>query len=183
MLKMCPMKSTRIQTSRGFTLIELVVVLVILGVLSAVAVPKFINLASDARIAALNGLLGSIKTTMETVKVTAALRGSATSANPQLNFLDMQGSTIRLWNGYPDRWWDGIGMTLQGAPAIAGGGYLSTAPIGFNRFTFYGYSNGTIPNGDAGWVLADAPTPANCSLAYNYNGSGQPQLILRTTGC
>lgn len=171
------------RASRGFTLIELVMVVVILGVLAAFALPQFVNLGSDARVAALNGLLGSVRTTMETVKVTTALRGSATSANPQLNFLNMQGSTIRLWNGYPDRWWDGIGMTLEGAPAIAGGGYLSTTPIVFNRFTFYGYSNSTLPGGDAGWVLADAPTPANCSLAYNYGGTGEPQLILRTTGC
>ena len=120
---------------------------------------------------------------METVKVTAALRGSAISGNPALNFLDMQGSTIRLWNGYPDRWWDGLGMTLQGAPAISGGGYLSSAPIEFNKFTFYGYGNGTIPSGDAGWVLADAPTPTNCSLAYRYNGSAEPTLIARTSGC
>lgn len=169
--------------SRGFTLIDLVIVIVILGVVAAVAVPKFVNLASDARVATMNSLQGSIKTSMELVKVTAALRGSATSPNPELNFLDMQGSTIRLWNGYPDRWWDGIGMTLQGAPAIPGGGYLSTAPIVFDKFTFYGYSNGTIPNGDAGWVLTAAPTPATCSLAYNYNGTGEPVLILRTSGC
>lgn len=169
--------------SRGFTLIELVTVVVLLGVIAAIAIPKFVNLGSDARIASMNALHGSIKTSMELVKVVVALRGSASSANPELNFLDMQGSTIRLWNGYPDRWWDGIGMTLQGAPAIAGGGYLSTAPIVFNQYTFYGYSNSTIPNGDAGWVLTSAPTPATCSLAYNYGGTGEPQLILRTAGC
>lgn len=169
--------------SRGFTLIELVMVIVILGVVGAIALPKFVNMGSDARIASLNTLQGSVRTAMELVKVTVALRGSASSPNPQLNFLDMQGSTIRLWNGYPDRWWDGIGTTLQGAPAVAGGGYLSTAPIVFNQFTFYGYSNGSIPNGDAGWVLSAAPTPATCSLAYNYGGTGEPQLILRTTGC
>ncbi len=48
------------QAQRGFTLIELVMVIVILGVLAAVAVPKFVNLKSDAQAAALNGVTGGI---------------------------------------------------------------------------------------------------------------------------
>lgn len=48
------------QAQRGFTLIELVMVIVILGVLAAVAVPKFVNLKSDAQAAALAGVTGGI---------------------------------------------------------------------------------------------------------------------------
>ena len=48
------------QAQRGFTLIELVMVIVILGVLAAVAVPKFVNLKSDAQTAALSGVTGGI---------------------------------------------------------------------------------------------------------------------------
>ena len=46
---------------RGFTLIELVVVIIILGILAVVAALKFINLKSDALIASLKGLQGGIK--------------------------------------------------------------------------------------------------------------------------
>ncbi len=53
---------------RGFTLIELVVVIVILGVLAAVAAPKFINLSTDAKNAALKGLEGSVKSAMQISK-------------------------------------------------------------------------------------------------------------------
>jgi prepilin-type N-terminal cleavage/methylation domain-containing protein len=48
------------QAQRGFTLIELVMVIVILGVLAAVALPKFVDLKGDAQTAAVQGVAGGI---------------------------------------------------------------------------------------------------------------------------
>ena len=56
------MKKTinRLRTKKGFTLIELTMVIVILGILAAVALPKFINLSAEARVARAKSLAGAI---------------------------------------------------------------------------------------------------------------------------
>lgn len=90
----------------GFTLIELVVVIVILGILAVTAAPKFMNLQGDARHAALEGLKGSIEGAMGISYGKAAIEGVETTQLTSLNF-----GTVQY--GYPAASSTGIVNALQ----------------------------------------------------------------------
>ena len=68
----------RKHSQSGFTLIELVIVIVILGILAAVAIPKYEDMREQARVATLKGQLGSIRSAIAIQYARNALNGSAT---------------------------------------------------------------------------------------------------------
>ena len=166
-------------------MVELIVVIVLLGLLSATALPHFVGLGTSARIASLQTLAGSLRSSISLVKSVTTIRGAgAAGAQTGITWVTMSaGSQIRVWSGYPDRWCDGIAATQQGVTIPSGGCYLSTAAVVLDGYTFYGFGNSQIPNGDAGWRIENAPTPLQCSLQYTYAGSGVPVIKINTSGC
>lgn len=87
----------QLRVNEGFTLIELVVIIVILGILAATAAPKFIDLSSDARIASLKSARGSIKSALTLFNVKSIILGIDKQSVP----LTLNG--VQYWNhwGYP----------------------------------------------------------------------------------
>ncbi|WP_261817061.1 type II secretion system protein [Vibrio gallicus] len=91
----------------GFTLIELIVVIVILGVLAVTAAPKFLNLQSDARKSALQGLKGAMSSASRIVYSKSVIN------NVERNPDDIV-SDIATHYGYPAASGTGIGFAVAG---------------------------------------------------------------------
>ena len=66
---------------KGFTLIELIMVIVILGIISAVAIPKFIGLSTAARLSAARAVGGAVSGTISSLHANFLLNGTAYGAN------------------------------------------------------------------------------------------------------
>ena len=145
------------QKQQGFTLIELVVVIIILGILAVTAAPKFINLQGDARVSALQGLKGAIQGANTLVYSKAALSGKeqATGATVTLSGSEGDSTNIDVTTDY---------------------GYLTATLDNFKKAVELSVSAGTDPAATSittDWIF-DATTgtfwqagaPSTCKFTY-----------------
>ena len=107
----------------GFTLIELIVVIVILGILAVTAAPKFIDLQGDARASALQGLAGAMKGAATLVHGKALVANKVSSSGNQYVCIGSTSQSscnenskdaVRVKCGFPDATEDGILRALDG---------------------------------------------------------------------
>ncbi len=126
------------QRQSGFTLIELITVIVVLGILAAFAIPRFAGLETQARIATVKGMAGAVKSGAALAHALYIVDGS----NPAT--VTMEGQAVAIVNGYPSDAVAGIVKTIQDTTG----------------FTSAANSNG--------WLLSftNAPTAATCSVEY-----------------
>ncbi|WP_305737825.1 prepilin-type N-terminal cleavage/methylation domain-containing protein [Photobacterium toruni] len=155
---------------QGFTLIELVVVIVILGILAVTAAPKFMNLQGDARNASLQGLKGAIQGAAGIVYGKAAIAGIESSPSGAVS---AGTGTVNTEFGYPAATTGGIDNAVAGVGST-NTDWASKTIAGKQVFTFNQYSKQLNNDfGDSitisdGVVTApiDNKIPKNCFLVY-----------------
>ena len=131
---------------RGFTLIELVIVIVILGILASVAVPKFVDLTGKAKEAATKGALGGVRSGVAIFYANYAAQNNGATAWPTLVQLE-----------------DGASVMAQPFPANP---YMSGS--GATDVTV-GATKGTAVGTTAGWAYKEA----SGEFWANTSGSGE----------
>lgn len=159
----------------GFTLVELVTVILILGVLAAVALPRYADLQGQARAAKVKGVLGSIKSASAMVKATALANGKSCGTASDATGVTLEGAAIALNHCY-----------AQALPSFTAGILAASNVSASDSWVI---DTAVAGGAGAGAVLqinlSDAATPATCSVSYTSAATVNtpPVITANVTGC
>ncbi|QLE97479.1 prepilin-type N-terminal cleavage/methylation domain-containing protein [Neptunomonas phycophila] len=164
----------------GFTIIELVVVIVLLGVLAATALPRFIDISTDAQKAVLQSMGGSILSAANLVHAKAVIQGIS---NEPLTTIDLDGDgvdDVEIRYGYPSA------SRNNGLSKIMGGDFST----GWTWSTTYGDTRFWLTTAKLGgrsgvYVNQTAVLNSGCYILYDpaTTQGGSPAVSYVTTNC
>lgn len=101
------------RAQKGFTLVELIVVIVILGILAATALPRFIDVASDARMAAMNGVAGGMRSAAALAQARYVATGDMAAVSVNMGVGAGVPVTVVAGTGFPAATAAGIVAAMQ----------------------------------------------------------------------
>jgi MSHA pilin protein MshA len=177
------------QQQRGFTLIELIIVIVILGILAVTAAPKFIDIQGDATASTLQGVKAALQGGSQLVYAKAAIAGKQKNATGGSTAADSQvtigGLTVETNYGYPSaNSFTAIRSTTLVGTDVAVFAELDAADwdidvTATNAFTI-------TPDGVAAAAApASGAVDTRCQVTYTNATSANdtPDIVTETGGC